>query len=71
MDENYNNDELEQLIIKDKEYFRKRRIKCLLIWIPIIVVIAVAITLIVVFRPKPDNKIICYYKTLKELKMFF
>ena len=71
MEENFETEELENLVIKDKEYHRKRRIKCLLIWIPIIVVIAVAITLIVVFRPKPDNKIICYYKTLKELKMFF
>ena len=66
MDENYNNDELEKLIIKDKEYFRKRRIKCLLIWIPILLVIAVTITLIFVLKPKPINKLTCYYKTLKE-----
>ena len=52
MEENYDNDELENLIIKDKEYYRKRRIKCLLIWIPIIVAIAVAITLIFVLKPK-------------------
>ena len=66
MDE-YSNYDLENLIIKDKEYFRKRRNKRLLIFIPpIILIIVVVIVLVFVLTPKQDNKIICYYKTLKE-----
>ena len=63
MDENFENYDLENLIIKDKQYYRKRKIKCLLFWIPLILVIGIVITLVVLLRPKPDNKIICHYQT--------
>ena len=59
----FDNDDLDNLIIKDKDYYAKRRKKCLLILIPILSVIIIAIVLIVVLRPKKDNKIICQYET--------
>ena len=64
MDDSYADIELETLVIKDKSYYRKKRIKCLLISTPIILGIAIATTLIIVLWPKPDNKIICHYQTL-------
>ena len=63
MDENFENYDLENLIIKDKQYYRKRKIKCLLFWIPLILTIGIVITLVVLLRPKPNNKIICHYQT--------
>ena len=59
----FDNDDLDNLIIKDKDYYAKRRKKYLLILIPILSVIIIAIVLIVVLRPKKDNKIICRYET--------
>jgi len=62
----YANQDLDNFIIKDKNYYAKRRKKCLLIWIPILLVIILAIVLYLVLRPKPDNKIICQYETLTD-----
>ena len=62
--ENLENFDLENLIIKDKIYYKKKRKKILLISIPIILVITIVIILIFVLKPKPDNKIICHYQTL-------
>ena len=62
----FGNEDLDNLIVKDKEYYAKRRKKCLLIWIPILLVIILAIVLYLVLRPKPDNKIICQYETLTD-----
>ena len=66
MEENYENMELENLIIKDKEYYRLKRKKILLIALPIILLIAIIIILIIIFRPKPDNKIICHYQIINS-----
>ena len=72
MDENYENNDLENLIIKDKNYYRKRRKKILLISIPIILVIAFVILLIFVIISIPEkpkkiyNEIICTYTTWKK-----
>ena len=69
MAENFEINDLENLVIKDKNYYREKRKKVLLISIPIIITIllltAIAIILIFVLKPKPENKIICYYQTLK------
>ena len=64
--ENLENFDLENLIIKDKIYYKKKRKKILLISIPIILVITIVIILIFVLKPKPDNKIICHYQTLLD-----
>ena len=66
MDENYENNDLENLIIKDKKYYNKKRKKWLIRCIPIILIITLAIILTFVSMPKPDNKIICQYQTLKQ-----
>ena len=66
MEDNYENMDLENLIIKNKEYYRLKKKKILLIVLPIILLIALVITLIIVFRPKPDNKIICHYQILNN-----
>jgi surface protein len=70
MEENFDNYDLENLIIKDKEYYKKRKKKCLLIWIPIIMVIVIAIILVIVLKSKPDNKIICKYKINEKIENF-
>ena len=64
MDQNLESNDLENLIIKDKNYYRKRRIKILSITIPIILVTAIVIALIILLMPEPDNKIICYYNII-------
>ena len=72
MDENNENNDLENLIIKDKNYYRKRRKKIFLISIPIILVIAFVILLIFVIISIPEkpkkiyNEIICTYTTWKQ-----
>jgi len=58
--------DLDNLIIMDKKYYARRRNKYLLIWIPISLVIITAIVLVVVLRPKEDNKIICQYETKED-----
>ena len=65
MDQNLESNDLENLIIKDKNYYRKRRIKILSITIPIILVTAIVIALIILLMPEPDNKIICLYNIEK------
>ena len=58
--ENYQG--LDKLIIKDKDYYAKRRKKCLLIGIPILlVIIIITIVLVVVLQPKTYNEITCQY----------
>ena len=59
----FGNEDLENFIVKDKEYYARRRKKCLLIWIPILLVIATAVVLYFFLKPKEDNKIICQYET--------
>ena len=60
MNEDNENNGLENLIIKNKDYYRKRRLKICLIIIPIIFFITIAIILII-FRKSQENKIICEY----------
>ena len=65
----YNQDDLDNLIIKDKEYFAKKRKKRFLILALVLsVLIAVVIVLIIIFKPKEINEIICQYKTENEEK---
>ena len=59
----FNSQDMDNLIIKDKKYYAKRMKKCLLIWISILTVIITAIVLYFVLKPKEDNKIICQYET--------
>ena len=69
MDEiNYNEEELDNLIIKDKEYYAKKRKKLILILVPIlsVIVIAAVIAVIFIFKPKVINEIICQYETEKD-----
>ena len=66
MEESFENMDLENLVIKDKNFYKKRRIKKLMICTPIILVITLVIILTVVLKPKPDNKIICQYQTQRD-----
>ena len=66
MNEDDENNGLENLIIKNKDYHRKRRLKICLIIIPIIFFITIAIILII-FKPQ-ENKIICKYIIDEENK---
>ena len=66
MEQNLENNDLENLIIKDKNYYKQKRNKILSITIPIILVVAIVIILTIVLMPKPDNKIICYYNIINE-----
>ena len=59
----FENQDLDNFIIKDKKYYSRRRKKCLLIWIPILLVIITATVLYFILKPKVDNKIICQYVT--------
>ena len=64
-----NNQDLENLIIKDKEYLAKKRKKYLLIGTLIlsiiIVIIAITIVLVIVLKPKIYNEIVSQYQTKK------
>ena len=62
----YANQDLDNFIIKDKNYYAKIRKKCLLICIPILLVIATALVLYFILKPKEDNKIICRYETKED-----
>ena len=62
----FGNEDLDNLIIKDKEYYAKRRKKCLLIWIPILLVIITVIVLYFVLKPNENNQIICQYETKED-----
>ena len=61
----YNEEDLDNLIIKDKEYYAKKRKKLMLILFPIlsVIVIAAVIALVFIFKPKVINEIICQYET--------
>ena len=61
-------EDLDTLIIKDKEYNTKKKKKLILILVPIlsVLVIAIVITLIILLKPKVINEIICQYKTEKD-----
>ena len=58
--------DLDNLIIKDKEYYRKRRNKILIIISIILVIIAIVIVTILLLLKKRGGKIICIYRTTKE-----
>ena len=58
--------DLDNLIIKDRKFYAKRRKKCLLICISILLVIITGIVLYFVLKPKADNKIICQYETERD-----
>ena len=58
--------DLDNLIIRDKEYYRKRRNKILIIISIVLVVIAIVIVIIVLLLKKRGGKIICIYKTTKD-----
>ena len=63
--ENYQ--DLDNYIIKDKDYYAKRRKKCLLIGIPILlVIITITIVLVIVLLPLTYNEVTCQYETKKE-----
>ena len=66
----YNSDDLENLIIKNKEYYDKRRKKLILILVPILLVLAIAviIVLLIIFKSKFINEIICQYQTKEDEK---
>ena len=58
--------DLENLVIKDKEYHYKRRKKFLLIFIPIILCILIATVLAIILTMKWGGKIICKYPTTND-----
>ena len=58
--------DLDNLIIRDKEYYRKRRNKILIIISIILVIITIVIVTILLLLKKRGGKIICIYKTTKE-----
>ena len=63
----YSNEDLDNLIIKNKEYYKKRNKKIILISIPILLAIIAIVFIVIIFtRPKEDNKIICHYKINKD-----
>ena len=61
----YNEEELDSLIIKDKEYYAKKRKKLILILVSIlsVLIIAVVVPLAVLLKKKAINEIICQYET--------
>ena len=69
MDEiNFDDQDLDNLVIKDREYYSKRRQKIALIIIPILLVLFVAgfIVLLILLLAKDNNKIICKYQTKED-----
>ena len=62
----YQNDDLNQFIIKDNEYRRKRRLKLLAIFLPIILVIIIVIIVIVLLSLYRGGKLTCIYITKKD-----
>ena len=62
----FGSQDLDNLIVKDKKFYAERRKKCLLICIPILLVIATALVLYFILKPKEDNKIICRYETKED-----
>ena len=62
----FENQDLDNFIIKDKKYYAKRRKKSLLICISILLVIITGIVLYLFLKPKIDNKIICQYETRED-----
>ena len=64
----YNKEEIDILIIKDKEYYAKKRKKVYYNtnFYFTVIVIAIAIALIILLKPKEINEIICQYKTDKD-----
>ena len=56
----YNEEELDSLIIKDKEYYAKKRKKLILILVSIlsVLIIAVVVPLVVLLKPKVINLIL-------------
>ena len=68
MDVSFENGDLENLIIKDKEYQRKRKIKIIII-IVILLVIGILIGVFFIVREikrKKGGKIICSFTTLSD-----
>ena len=68
MEENFNCENLDFLVIKDKKYVLKKRIKLLLIII-ILVIIAAIIVVVFVVTKKPEingGKIRCVYERTKN-----
>jgi len=61
-------EDLDNLIIKDKEYYAKKRKKLILILAPIlsVLIITIIIVLVILLKPKINNAIICQYKTEKD-----
>ena len=68
MDESFEleQNDLDNLIIKDRKFYAKKKKKCLLICISILLVIITGIVLYLFLKPKIDNKIICQYETLED-----
>ena len=64
----YYEEDLDNLIIKDKEYYAKKRKKLILILAPIlsVLIITIIIVLVILLKPKINNAIICQYKTEKD-----
>ena len=66
MDEELPNIELDNLIIKDKEYHRKKKKKRLLIFLSILLVIIIIIIILILLLRRKGGKIICIYRTTKD-----
>ena len=69
MDETYVFEDLENLVLKDKEYRLKMRKIITIVLLIIITAIIITISLIFILREvlrKKGGKIICYYKTTKD-----
>ena len=58
--------DLESLIIKDKEYYRKRRNKILKLIAIIFGIVAIVVVITILLSIKRGGKIICIYKTTKD-----
>ena len=64
--QDFQNEDLNQLIIKDNEYRRKRMIKLLAIFIPIIIVIIIAVIVIIVLSLYRGGTLTCNYITKQD-----
>ena len=63
MEIDYDEQDLDNLIIKDKKYYAQRRKKIIFILIPIfIVLIIITVVLVIVFKPKNYNNITCQFQ---------
>lgn len=66
MEEEFADNMLENLVIKDKEYYCRRKKKLLLISFLILLILVIIIIAIILILKRKGGKIICIYKTIND-----